>query len=161
MSRPVPPSLGDKGQGWVVLQFALVGLALVVGILDLSGWPPAYQGGLRYLGVLCLSAGVVTAVLAGLALGPSLTALPAPVEDGRLSTAGPYRYVRHPLYSALLVLVLGWALLSSPWVLVVLVVLGVELDLKRQVEEDFLERTYPTYPAYRDAVPWALVPYVR
>jgi protein-S-isoprenylcysteine O-methyltransferase Ste14 len=157
----VPPPLGSKGQGWVALQFVLLGLALVVGLLDLSGWGPAYAGGLRYLGVLVLSAGVVLAVYAVLGLGSSLTALPAPVDHGTLRTDGVYGVVRHPIYSALLLLVLGWALMSSPWVLLVWLALAAVLDLKRQVEEDFLERAYEEYPAYRVRVPWALVPYVR
>ncbi|MFN8146225.1 MAG: isoprenylcysteine carboxylmethyltransferase family protein [Candidatus Nanopelagicales bacterium] len=157
----VPPSLGSRGQGWVALQFALLGLALLVGLLDLSGWGPSYAGGLRYLGVLVMSAGVVLAVFAVLGLGSSLTALPAPVEHGTLRTDGVYGVVRHPIYSALLLVVLGWALASSPWVLLVWLALAVELDLKRQVEEDFLERTYDDYRAYRERVRWALVPYVR
>ncbi|MFN8157338.1 MAG: isoprenylcysteine carboxylmethyltransferase family protein [Candidatus Nanopelagicales bacterium] len=157
----VPPSLGSRGQGWVVLQFVLLGLALLVGLLDLSGWPAALQGGLRYVGVLVVSAGVVLAVYAVLGLGSSLTALPAPVSSGRLRTTGVYAVVRHPIYSALLLIVLGWSLMSSPWVLLVLVLLAVELDLKRRVEEDFLERTYEAYGAYRAQVPWAFVPWVH
>jgi protein-S-isoprenylcysteine O-methyltransferase Ste14 len=157
----VPPSLGDKGQGWVALQLVLLGVALLVGLLDLSGWASAYAGGLRYVGVLVMSAGVVLAVFAVLGLGSSLTALPAPVEAGTLRTDGVYGVVRHPIYSALLLVVLGWALVTSPWVLLVWLALAVVLDLKRQVEEDFLERTYDEYPAYRARVPWALLPLVR
>jgi len=163
----VPPRLGDKGQGWVALQFLLLVVALAVGLLDLSGWPEAYRGGLRYLGVLVIAAGVVLAVFAVLGLGSSLTALPAPLAHGELRTDGVYGVVRHPIYSALLLLVLGWALVSSPWVLLVLAALAVVLDLKRRLEEDFLERRYDgaaghdSYAAYRRQVPWALVPWVR
>ena len=157
----VPPSLGSRGQGWVAAQFVLLGVALLVGLLDLSGWPVALRGGLRYVGVLVIAAGVVLAVYAVLGLGSSLTALPAPVEHGRLRTEGVYSVVRHPIYAALLLVVLGWSLLSSPWVLLVWLALAVVLDLKRQVEEDFLERTYEEYAAYRARVPWALVPLVR
>lgn len=157
----VPPSLGDRGQGWVAAQFALLGVALVVGLLDLSGWPEALRGGLRYVGVLVIAAGVVLAVYAVLGLGSSLTALPAPVEHGTLRTDGVYAVVRHPIYSALLLVVLGWSLLSSPWVLLVWLALAVVLDLKRQVEEDFLERTYEEYVGYRARVRWALVPGIR
>ena len=57
----VPPSLGSRGQGWVALQFVLLGLALLVGLLDLSGWAEGPRGGLRYVGVLVIPAGVVLA----------------------------------------------------------------------------------------------------
>ena len=160
------PRLGSKGQGWVALQFALLALALVVGLLDLGGWPEQVASGLRYVGVLVISAGVVLAVFGVLGLGRSLTANPAPLEDAELRTDGVYSVVRHPVYSALLLCVLGWALATGPWVLLVLVALAVELDLKRRVEEDFLVGFYDgaageSYASYRERVPWALVPWVR
>ena len=157
----VPPSLGSHGQGWVALQFVLLGVALLVGLLDLSGWSEGVREGLRYLGVLVVSGGVVLAVYAVLGLGSSLTALPAPVPHGQLRTHGVYGVVRHPIYSALLLVVLGWALMTSPWVLLVLLALAVVLDLKRQVEEQWLADAYPEYPEYRMRVRWALVPYLR
>ena len=83
------------------------------------------------------------------------------MEHGQLRTDGIYGVVRHPIYSALLVIVLGWALVSTPWLLLVLGALAVELDLKRQVEEGFLERRYDDYARYRERVPWAFVPWVR
>ena len=96
-----PPTWGARGQGWVAAQFALLGLALVIGVLDLSGWPDSLRDGLRYVGVLLISGGVVIAVYAVLGLGSSLTAAPAPVEHGQLRTDGIYGVVRHPIYSAL------------------------------------------------------------
>jgi protein-S-isoprenylcysteine O-methyltransferase Ste14 len=156
-----PPDLGGRGGGWVALQFALLGLALLLGATDLSGWGEAYAGALRQVGVLLVSAGVVVAVLAVVGLGSSLTPMPAPLENGRLRTDGVYGLVRHPIYSSLLLLVLGWCLLTSPRVLIPFALLAVVLDLKRQVEERWLDAAYPEYGAYRMRVRWALVPYLR
>lgn len=156
-----PPSLGGRGGGWVALQFTLLGLAALLGATDLSGWDEAWAGGLRQLGVLAVSAGVVVGLLSALGLGSSLTAMPAPLEHGRLRTDGVYSVVRHPMYLSVLLAVLGWALLTSPRVLIPLVLLAVVLDLKRQVEERWLAQAYPEYPAYRMRVRWALVPYLR
>ncbi|MGD9956645.1 MAG: isoprenylcysteine carboxylmethyltransferase family protein [Candidatus Nanopelagicales bacterium] len=155
------PRLGGRGGGWVALQFALIGLAVVLGLLDLSGWGPAWGGGLRYLGMLLVSAGVVVAVLAAVGLGSSLTAMPEPRQGGRLRTDGVYGVVRHPMYLSVLAGVLGWALMTSPWVLLPFGVLAVVLDFKRQVEEQWLAEAYPEYPAYRLQVRYALVPYLR
>ncbi len=155
------PRLGGHGGGWVALQFTLIGVALVLGLTDLSGWGTALGDGLRYIGMLFVSAAVVIAVLAAVGLGSSLTALPEPRQGGRLRTDGVYGVVRHPMYLAVLTGVLGWALLSSPRVLVALAVLAVVLDFKRQVEEQWLAEAYPEYPAYRMHVRWALVPYLR
>lgn len=155
------PRLGGHGGGWVALQFALLGLAVLLGATDLSGWPEGARGGLRMIGVLLVSAGTVVAVLAAFGLGSSLTAMPAPVERGRLRTDGVYGVVRHPMYTAVLLATLGWALVSSPRVLIPFALLAVVLDLKRQVEERWLAEVYPDYAAYRMRVRWALVPYLR
>jgi protein-S-isoprenylcysteine O-methyltransferase Ste14 len=155
------PRLGGRGGGWVALQFALLGLALVLGLTDLSGWGPAWGGGLRYVGMLFVSAAVVVAVLAAVGLGSSLTALPQPRDGGCLRTDGVYGVVRHPMYLSVLSGVLGWALMTSPRVLLPFAALAVVLDLKRQVEEQLLADAYPEYPAYRMRVRWALIPYLR
>ncbi len=152
------PTLGGRGGGWVALQFVLLGLLAVVGLLDLSGWPIEVRGGLRVLGVLLMAAGTVLAVFAVTGLGSSLTATPAPLASATLRTGGVYAHVRHPIYAALLLIALGWSLVSSPWCLALTAVLALVLDLKRRVEEDFLLATYPGYAAYRAAVPAAFVP---
>jgi protein-S-isoprenylcysteine O-methyltransferase Ste14 len=145
----------------VALQFALLGLAVLLGATDLSGWSEELRGGLRTIGVLVVSASTVVAVLAAFGLGSSLTAMPAPVERGSLRTDGVYGVVRHPMYTSVLLATLGWALMTSPRVLIPFALLAVVLDLKRQVEERWLAEVYPDYPAYRMRVRWALVPYLR
>jgi protein-S-isoprenylcysteine O-methyltransferase Ste14 len=155
------PSLGRRGGGWVALQFALLALALLLGVLDVSGWDESVRGGFRTLGVLGISAGVVLAVYSVVGLGSSLTAMPAPLDGAALKTGGAYAWVRHPIYTSLLLIVLGWCLLTTPWVLIPFGLLAVVLDAKRQVEERWLLATYPEYSAYRARVRWALVPFVR
>jgi protein-S-isoprenylcysteine O-methyltransferase Ste14 len=44
---------------------------------------------------------------AAVALGSALTASPIPKDDAQLVTHGIYRYIRHPMYSALLLIGLG------------------------------------------------------
>jgi len=51
--------------------------------------------------------GVLLGVIAGARLGGSLTPSPIPRESGELTTSGVYRFVRHPIYSALLLVGLG------------------------------------------------------
>jgi protein-S-isoprenylcysteine O-methyltransferase Ste14 len=151
-----PPSLGRRGGGWVALQFALLGLLVVVGVLGWGGWSMP----LGTIGVLVMSAGTVVAVLAVVGLGPALTAVPAPVAGAPLRTDGLYGVVRHPIYLGLLLIAAGFSLATTPWGLLVTALLAVVLDLKRRVEERWLDATYPQYAAYRAAVPHALVPYV-
>jgi protein-S-isoprenylcysteine O-methyltransferase Ste14 len=154
----VIPRLGSRGQGWVALQFLLLGAIAAVGLLTRGGWPAGVAAAAGVLGILLLAAGVVVAVLALTGLGSALTAVPAPLEGERLRTGGVYAVVRHPIYGSLILMSAGFALLTSPWALLVTAVLAVELDLKRRVEEDFLSATYPDYADYRRAVPHALLP---
>lgn len=155
-----PPDLGRRGGGWVALQFLLLGVLVLVGVRGWGGWGTTYAGVLGTLGVLVMAAGTIVAVLAVVGLGPALTAVPAPNEGGPLRTDGVYGVVRHPIYLGLILLATGFSLITTPWGLPVTALLAVELDLKRRVEERFLERTYPQYGVYRSAVPHALIPYV-
>jgi protein-S-isoprenylcysteine O-methyltransferase Ste14 len=109
------------------------------------------------LGWLSMAAGAVLFVV-GLwvayrgigALGPNLSALPAPMEAGELVVSGIYRRVRHPIYAGVVAVALGWAFfVVSPAALVVAIVLAGWLDLKSRREEAWLLARYPGYDAYR------------
>lgn len=142
----------------MALQFALLLVLAVVGVLGRGGWTGPAGPVAVVLGLVLLVAGLVLAGLGLAGLGSALTAVPAPLADRTLRTRGVYGVVRHPVYGGLVLAALGFALLTTPWALVPAAVLAVVLDLKRRVEEDFLASTYPGYDDYRRAVPRALVP---
>lgn len=83
---------------------------------------------------------------------------PTPHKRGLLITSGPYRRVRHPMYSAVLLGAAALALMSPPlpgwlaWIVLLAVLLG-----KAALEERWLMLAHPTYAAYR-AHSWRLVP---
>jgi protein-S-isoprenylcysteine O-methyltransferase Ste14 len=65
-------------------------------------------------------------------------------------TRGPYRYVRHPIYTANVLLLLGIALLSGTLLLVPnLLVLGVGYYRSAVQEESYLCANLPKYRGYR------------
>ena len=146
------PALGPRGEGWVAAQLALVLVIAVLGALNLPastagpvGWPAIAIGVVLFLG-----GGWV--LLRGLRdLGSNLTALPYPRADATLVQHGIYARVRHPIYSGLIGLGLGWALvtLSLP-ALVAAVALVAVLDLKARREEAWLADRYPDYVDYRE-----------
>jgi len=83
--------------------------------------------------------------------------------DHHIITAGPYRIVRHPIYSGLLLSVLATAALrgtGAGCVGAALMILG--LWIKARVEERFLRRELgeDQYDAYAQQVPM-LVPFLR
>jgi protein-S-isoprenylcysteine O-methyltransferase Ste14 len=91
--------------------------------------------------------GNLAAVLILSRLGRAFAIMP---EARLLVTGGPYRYARHPLYTAEAVIVTGIAIqFQQPWaVLLAAVVIG--LQIARSVfEEQVLVEAYPDYEAYR------------
>jgi len=147
--------LGKRGEGWVAIQGLLL-LAVFISPL-LESYPLPI--GLRVLGLLLGVIGGALALAAMLGLGASLTALPKPKAGGQLVTAGAYGLVRHPIYSGVILGSFGWSLLfSSPFGLVLSVVLLIFFDLKSRREERWLTEAYPAYPAYqrrvKKLVPW-------
>jgi protein-S-isoprenylcysteine O-methyltransferase Ste14 len=71
-------------------------------------------------------------------------------EEPELVTSGPYRLVRHPIYSGVLVAGAGTAVaLSWKW-LVVFAVAGVYFVYSATAEERYLTKQFPdTYPTYK------------
>jgi protein-S-isoprenylcysteine O-methyltransferase Ste14 len=92
--------------------------------------------------------------------GRQLTPFPRPVADAALRWDGVFGLVRHPMDGRALLLILGWALLSSPLVLLTLGLAAVFLDAKRRPEEAWLVGEHPDYPDYRRAVPRQFIPWV-
>jgi protein-S-isoprenylcysteine O-methyltransferase Ste14 len=153
------PRLGERGGGWVVLQFALMAAILVLGVAG-TGWPDGARWWLKGAGVVLVFAGAFVFVRAGRALGEGLTAFPKPPANGELVETGPYGVVRHPIYSGALLFFAGISLALSPWALVAAVALGMVWALKARVEERFLLERDPAYADYCTRVRSRLVPYV-
>jgi len=74
---------------------------------------------------------------------------PDPLEDATLTTSGPYRWIRHPMYSALLLVALGAVLHHATSArIVVLAVLFVNLIVKLRHEEKLMLQKFPEYQKY-------------
>ena len=72
---------------------------------------------------------------------------------------GPYGLVRHPMYSAALVLFSATPIaLGSLWGLVPAAVLAAVIVWRLRSEEEYLARNLPGYDDYRRTVPARLVP---
>jgi protein-S-isoprenylcysteine O-methyltransferase Ste14 len=125
----------EEGALFVALR-ALVSLPILAGVLaylvnpgwmawsafDAPGWLRLVGAG---LGIACLPS--VYWVLTSLGKNVSETVLTKP--DHELVTAGPYRWVRHPLYTTGLTLLLAIALMAANWALLLLAALSAVLIL--------------------------------
>jgi protein-S-isoprenylcysteine O-methyltransferase Ste14 len=100
-------------------------------------------------GTLLVAAGLGFALWARWHLGGNWSGWVTLKEDHALVRSGPYRFVRHPIYSGLLLAFLGSALAVGEWrglVAVALALLGFVLKLR--IEETRMRETFSDYDAY-------------
>lgn len=141
----------------------LLALAAVVLGLLLDGLFPAYvlavllpHGEHRLIGAVLIVAGLALAIPAVLAFRRAGTHAEPWKPATVLVTDGIFRFLRNPMYVALLLLVAGLAILTaSDWMLVMTIVLGFVLHVgvvKR--EEGYLEAKFgAAYRRYCESVP--------
>jgi protein-S-isoprenylcysteine O-methyltransferase Ste14 len=82
-------------------------------------------------------------------------------KDHELIEEGPYRFVRHPIYTSLLLMCLGSALARAQISSALgLIFLFIGFSIKLRQEEILLTRHFPAaYPSYRTRVK-ALIPFI-
>jgi protein-S-isoprenylcysteine O-methyltransferase Ste14 len=85
---------------------------------------------------------------------------PDDADDPELVTSGPYHLVRHPIYSGILLALVGTAVaLSWSW-LTAAVLAGAYFIYSAKVEERYLTEQFPDdYPAYKRSTKM-LVPFI-
>lgn len=105
--------------------------------------------------------GMLVMISARAALGKNWSADVIFKEDHELITRGPYAYIRHPIYSGLILMILGVAIYSGSFIWFFLFALFfVGAYYKARKEEILLTKHFPeTYPAYTKKVS-ALIPFV-
>ncbi len=105
--------------------------------------------------------GLAIAIWARRTLGGNWSSDPVIRERHELIERGPYAYARHPIYSGMLLMLLGAAvLLARPVAFIAFAVFVFGFWFKARLEERILTRHFPDeYPRYRARVK-ALIPFV-
>lgn len=134
----------------VAVQLALLG-ALALSFLVLPAEQVLWA---QLIGLAAALAGVAVAALAVLThlrVNRSLVSVsPEPNPQLELVQIGPYRCVRHPIYSGVMLTAGGTALAHGhPVELILALALIGFFSLKAQFEENRLMRVYPAYAEYR------------
>ena len=136
-----------KGNLLILGQFVLIALLILVPSSGLNTGVFSYF--LSAVSIFSLLAGFVILGLSALALGKSLTAHPIPGKNAQLVTDGLYRFVKHPIYSGLILVGFGLTIAGGffPHALFFLA-LVLLLNYKASFEEALLTRTYAGYADY-------------
>jgi len=114
-----------------------------------------------WIGVVLLAAGLAFAVWARAVLGGNWSGTVTIKEGHELIDRGPYRHIRHPIYSGLLLALLGtWLAGGRVYGLLAFALALSALSGKLRVEERFMAQEFgERYAAYRRST-WALVPWI-
>ena len=136
-----------KGNLLVLGQFVLIALLILVpsGGLNTGVFATLLVG----ISLTAMFLGIVILGLSALALGKSLTAHPMPTKNAVLVTDGLYRFVKHPIYSGLILLSFGLTIAGGFFPhAIFFIALVVLLNYKASFEEKLLASTYAGYAEY-------------
>jgi len=146
----MPTTTFLRSCAWVLAQLGLLALIFAAPALQRGASPR----GVQLLGVFLLVLGGAVGLASVLALGRGTTPSPIPRPNARLIRSGIYAYVRHPMYTCLMLASAGWAALwNSPLALAGLVGLIVFLRAKAQFEECLLLARFSEYADYAARTP--------
>jgi protein-S-isoprenylcysteine O-methyltransferase Ste14 len=139
----------------VIAQFFLIAM-MASPISELVSMRPA-----ALIGALLIIDGVYIAAWALVSMGRgTFRVMPEPAANAQLTQSGPYQWLRHPMYSAVLLAALGAAISHASlghWL--ILLALIVVLLLKIHREEQYLLATYDEYSDYTTRTK-ALIPFI-
>jgi hypothetical protein len=148
----VKRSMTKRDYGWVIPRIIAV---LAVVLLIRMGGPgghgaasnlaPALQSHFSFPvpGTLVTILGLAGAVWARISLGRNWSGYVTYKQDHELVTSGPYRFIRHPIYTGLIVMFIGTFLYyGSLFVLILFIILTVMFLLRVGKEEAIMKRLF-------------------
>lgn len=108
------------------------------GTIVLADWP-----WLRWLGVGVSVLGFAVTYWARWTLGTNWSSNVTVKVGHELIRSGPYRFVRHPIYTGMMVAAAGTAMALNQWRgIVAFVLLWISFTIKRLKEEEFMRQTF-------------------
>ena len=129
---------------WLLIASQFISAALLVLTTNFDGQRAIVAG---VLGTL----GAALAVWAWFVMGLTrLRITPEVARDAKLVTAPPYRWIRHPMYTGLMLFCMAFLAADYRWWRVaIFVVLALTLESKARLEERMLAARFSDYNAYR------------
>jgi protein-S-isoprenylcysteine O-methyltransferase Ste14 len=115
---------------------------------------------LDWIGAMLTAIGIGFAIWARVILGQNWSPRPAVKEHHELVTTGPYAYVRHPIYTGIMLAALGTALTGSVFGSALFLLISITFTVRMNKEEKIMLDLFPEhYPEYQKHTK-RLVPFV-
>ena len=119
--------------------------------------PPLVLG---WVAAILVALGVLFAIWARIHLGRNWSSTPSVKENHELVTSGPYHFVRHPIYTGVLLAAFGTALSGTVFGIVLFLIAPIMFSLRINKEEKIMLELFPNeYPPYQ-ARTKRLIPFV-
>ena len=129
------------------LQFSLIAILAMVPIAD-----PIWQfSAARNLAIAMYFLAILIFAFAARALQPSLRINPIPKPGAPLITNGIYKYLRHPMYLAVMIFATGLLIQKiHPLSLIIWLALGTNMSLKARYEDAMLREIHTSAKNYQE-----------
>lgn len=139
------------GKRFIAIRFGILIIALLLVRLDVfDNYSRARNLPLGIIGLVILISGLAVAVWARLNLGRSWGMPMSEKKDAELVTSGPYKYIRHPIYTGILLGMIGTSLAVSPYWFIAAAILGAYFIYSATVEEKIMTKKFGSvYRAYK------------
>jgi protein-S-isoprenylcysteine O-methyltransferase Ste14 len=139
---------------------AVLIILLLLRVRILKGHAITHDPWLQAVGLAIFLLGLALAVWARVYLGRNWGMPMSEKVDPELVTTGPYRTIRHPIYSGIILAMVGTAVAVSVYWLVAVVLLGAYFIYSAVMEERYMAGLFPdAYPRYRQSTKM-LIPFI-
>ena len=103
-----------------------------------------------WVNLILAGTGIVIILIALLQLNKNLSPFPTPRRNSELVVTGPFSYVRHPIYSGIMMTTFFMAIYSdSGYKLIICLLLVILFYFKSEFEEEQLEKKFSGYKSYK------------
>ncbi|MEO6232587.1 MAG: isoprenylcysteine carboxylmethyltransferase family protein [Ferruginibacter sp.] len=94
--------------------------------------------------------GLIIIITALLSLNKNISPFPSPRQQAVLITSGPFKLIRHPIYTGILMFTCGVGLYTENITrLIIFLLLLLLFNLKARYEEILLVKKFPAYTDYK------------
>lgn len=144
--------MDSRKKGWiyVIMQFALIAVIITFSFWERISARRPHNYIFDFLAFIFLSGGAILMMVSLMNFRQKITPNPVPNENYTLQTGGLYSRIRHPIYLAVLILMLGCICFFSAYIgFAIYILLVIFFIMKMNFEESELAKKFKEYENYK------------